>query len=144
MSNEDFLTGLTGWQLRAPRARSELTPVRPVRRGKKLTGPDGSDGSARDARTHIRRKAASPSDPSGAGTIADIVYESGSNLHHLAATRRIRIGYIACDPGEPLCGTPAALHPCPPALFPLPPDITCWLCAALAKREHILIAGEAA
>ena len=40
-------------------------------------------------------------------------------------------------PGEPLCGTFAALEPCPPGLFAQP--VTCTRCLAVADREHITI-----
>jgi hypothetical protein len=86
-----------------------------------------------------KRTAASPSDPSGAGTTAAVVREALPEVFHLAASQRIRIGYIACEKGEVLCGAPVALQPCLSALFA--PKVTCWLCAALAVRDGIVIEG---
>jgi hypothetical protein len=61
------------------------------------------------------------------------------DVYHLVAAQRIRIAYVSCAAGEPLCGTTAALEPCPAGLFP--PPVTCARCAAIATREHISIAG---
>jgi hypothetical protein len=91
----------------------------------------------------MERKAASPSDPSGAGTRADIVHEPGADIYHLAATVRIRVGYVARDPGDPLCGEPEPMQPCPPSLFPVRREVTCWLCAVIAQRDQIVIGGAA-
>ncbi len=54
-------------------------------------------------------------------------------MFHLAPARRIRIGYIACLPGEALCGTPARPHG---HLFP--PAVTCWMCEVIAARDGIV------
>lgn len=59
---------------------------------------------------------------------------------HLAATQPIRIGYIICSRGEPLCGTPHRVRLPPPLLFR--PDITCWICDLLARRDGIAVAQE--
>lgn len=137
VGNDEFLTGLTGYWVNPPRARERAAkPVRPVR-GRRLTGPDGSDYLPRDARTHMECKPVHPSDPSGSGCIAGIVHEPGADLYHLTPARRIRIGQITCIPGEPLCGTPARLQPCPAALFPVELKVTCWMCAAIARRDGI-------
>jgi hypothetical protein len=69
------------------------------------------------------------------------VREVGAEIYHLAASRRIRIGYIICGPGEALCGVPAALQPLLDTLFAA--AVTCWMCAGLAKRDGILIEGAA-
>jgi hypothetical protein len=86
-----------------------------------------------------RRTAASPSDPPGAGTVAAVVREALTEVFHLAASQRIRIGYIACEKGDVLCGAPVAVQPCLSALFA--PKVTCWFCAALAERDGIVIEG---
>ena len=92
-----------------------------------------------------RRVVASPSDPSGAGTAATVVREAATETYHLAASQRIRIGYISCGPGEPLCGTTSALQECLDTLFQVALEVTCWLCALIAKRDGITVAaGDAA
>jgi hypothetical protein len=63
-------------------------------------------------------------------------------VYHAVASQRVRLGYVTCGPGEPLCGTTAALQPCPDGLFP--PSVTCPLCAALVARERISISAAAA
>lgn len=80
------------------------------------------------------------SDPPGAGTSATVVREAIAEVFHLAASVRIRIGYIICEKGEPLCGVLAALQPCLGELFP--PSVTCWMCACIAKRDGIAVAGS--
>lgn len=89
-----------------------------------------------------KRRLARPSDPTGAGIFAAVVREAAAEVFHLAASRRIRIGYIACGAGEVLCGIPAALQPCLDILFA--PKVTCWLCAALAERDGIVVGGAVA
>ena len=61
------------------------------------------------------------------------------DVYHLVASQRVRLGSVTCGAGEPLCGTEAALLPCPDGLFP--PSVTCHICAAIATREHISISG---
>ena len=61
-----------------------------------------------------------------------------AGVYHLTASQPVRLGYVTCSAGEPLCGTTAALQPCLDGLSSAP---TCHLCAALAEREHITIAG---
>jgi hypothetical protein len=95
----------------------------------------------RASRPPAVRKAARPSDPSGAGTTAAVVREALAEVFHLAASQRIRIGYVACEKGEVLCGAPVALQPCLSTLFA--PAVTCWLCALLAARDGIAIEGVA-
>jgi hypothetical protein len=84
---------------------------------------------------------ARPSDPTGAGIPATVVREAVAEVFHLAASRRIRIGYVSCAPGEVLCGKPGNLQPSLGTLFA--PQVTCWLCAALAERDGIVIEGAA-
>jgi hypothetical protein len=138
---DNGMTGLTGLHLGSSRTGGKPSrPVRPVRK-QKLTAPDGSDGYIEIARARTARKAANPSDPSGAGTTAGVVREAKADVYHLAASRRIRIGYIICGPGEALCGTLAALQPSLDTLFAA--AVTCWMCAGLAERDGILIDGMA-
>ena len=139
---DNGVTGLTGYWVNGPRTGGKPSrPVTPVRH-RKVTGDDGSDGSARITRARTARKAANPSDPSLAGTTATVVREAKAQVFHLAATRRGRIGYISCGPGEVLCGIPRALQPCLGSLFP--PEVTCWMCALIAERDHITIGSDAA
>jgi hypothetical protein len=100
-----------------------------------MTAKRGKSRSAAPAKW----TAAKPSDPTGAGTTATVVREAVAEVFHLAASQRIRIGYIACEKGEVLCGAPVALQPCLGALFA--PAVTCWLCALLAERDGIAIEG---
>lgn len=58
---------------------------------------------------------------------------------HVVASEPVKVGYVTCGPGEPLCGTTGALQPCPDGLFP--PAVTCPMCAAIAEREGIAV-GE--
>jgi hypothetical protein len=139
---ENGLTGLTGSEVNGPREGKRVSqPVRPVRK-RKMTGSDGSAGYIGTPRRRAERKAANPSDPSGSGTAAEAVQEMTGSAVHLAATQRIRISYIICDPGEPLCGTPKPLQPSLDALFA--PAVTCWLCLAIARRDGITITGSSA
>jgi hypothetical protein len=69
------------------------------------------------------------------------VREAAAQVFHLAASRRGRIGYISCAPGDVLCGAPVPLQPCLGSLFP--PAVTCWMCALIAGRDGILTAGAA-
>lgn len=87
----------------------------------------------------LQRRIARRSDPVGAGVVATVVREAAAEVFHLATSRRIRIGYIACAPGEVLCGKPGHLQPSLGTLFA--PQVTCWLCAALAERDGIVIDG---
>lgn len=59
------------------------------------------------------------------------------DVYHAVASERIKVGYVTCGPGEPLCGTTAALEPCREGLFA--PAVTCPLCAAIAERERIVV-----
>jgi hypothetical protein len=71
------------------------------------------------------------------------VHEPGTGIYHLAATERIRVGYVIRDPCDPLCGEPAAMQPVPPSLFPVKHEVTCHLCPVIARRDEILT-GDAA
>lgn len=57
---------------------------------------------------------------------------------HAVASVPVLLGSVTCRPGEPLCGTRALLQPC---LGGVPSAVTCHLCAALADRERITLAG---
>lgn len=61
------------------------------------------------------------------------------DVYHAIAGQRVRVGYIVCAAGEPLCGIRATLQPCPAGLFP--PQVTCQVCATVAAREGISIIG---
>jgi hypothetical protein len=61
------------------------------------------------------------------------------DVYHAVAAQPVRIGFILCSSGEPLCGTTAALELCPDDLFP--PEVTCSRCAVIAAREGIAVAG---
>jgi hypothetical protein len=61
------------------------------------------------------------------------------DVYHLVAGEPVRLGSVTCRPGEPLCGVTAELLPCPDGLFP--PQVTCHVCAAIAAREGISVAG---
>jgi hypothetical protein len=137
------LTGLTAKPVSATRGNAKSSkPVRPV----SLTGSDGSAVLIAHTRTHTERKAGNPSDPSGTRQ-AVLAAERGTRrsaagVYHLIASQPLRLGYILCAIGEPLCGTTAALQPCLGASFAA--AATCHICAALAEREHILIEGTEA
>jgi hypothetical protein len=64
---------------------------------------------------------------------------ASAGVYHLTACQPVRLGSVTCAPGEPLCGTTAALQPCLGGMSSS--AATCHLCAALAEREHITVAG---
>ena len=134
---------MTGFKVNGPRMCDlRDTPVRPV----SLTGSDGSAVLIAHARAHTERKALKPSDPSGTTTrTAVIAAERGTRrasagVYHLTAAQPVQLGYITCRPGEPLCGTPAPLQPCLDGMSAT--GTRCHLCTALARREHITVAGS--
>ena len=65
-----------------------------------------------------------------------------AGITHLLASQAVRLGYVTCGIGEPLCGSPAPLQPSLGASFDA--VATCHICAALAEREHIAIEGAEA
>ena len=67
---------------------------------------------------------------------------AAARVYHLIASQPIRLGYITCAEGEPLCGTGAPLQRCLQAMAA--DSATCHICAALAEREQILMEGAEA
>lgn len=65
-----------------------------------------------------------------------MAHTSDGEEFHLAPLQRIRVGYVLCHRGEPLCGTPWRVR-LPGLLFP--PEVTCWLCELLAARDGITV-----
>jgi hypothetical protein len=61
------------------------------------------------------------------------------DVYHLVASEPVKVGYIVCNPSEPLCGTTATLQSAPDGLFA--PAVTCSACAAIAEREHIAVSS---
>ncbi len=61
------------------------------------------------------------------------------DVYHAIACQPLRIGYVVCAEGEPLCGTTTALLPCPDGLYP--PQVTCHTRAAITVGERISVAG---
>jgi hypothetical protein len=67
---------------------------------------------------------------------------SKAGVYHLTACQPVRLGYVICEKGEPLCGTTAPLQPCLGGMSSV--AAICHLCAALAERERITFAGSEA